>query len=565
MANNKIKSLVFAFCALLLLRPWAFAQTNDIDFTLDVNSQTIATPEILRPNVDLSGRGWHKNNSWPQSLAAPEAVNAWEQDIGFSGLFRLQLNLWEINELAKDPAAQEKLLANYEQVIQKINQSGGVIILNIFGTPAGMGKVLDSKSPPIDLMAFKEEVKKYIRNFSCLKKYNIWYEVWSAPDNDDFFLGGKQEYLGIYRAVSEGVMELEKEYKIHIPVGGPSSSWWFQNSRPNTIATPEKSLIYDLIRYCYHYRLPLDFISWHAYSTDPQAEAELTRYRKNVAGLVRDWLSYFKFKKMPPLIIDEWNYDSGENISAGRAGAANICASFIPSRAKNMYRAGINRQVYFCLEDFQGNKEQVNRNLGLFWLDAQAAEYKGGSKPSYLSLRMLNAMGKDMFIIPEIKDQFVGAIATKSKDSIILIFYNYIDPNIGKNFISRNIWHLNDAERRILLSLVKSEELDKIISRQLAASSLRLTLKLRAMFKKAQELNSQAELAKNNPRRVSLKIGGLSGNYTCEKYVIDAATNKAVDFKPREEKEILQATGYSDSLQLAPYSVQMIVLKKKPD
>ncbi len=564
MNKKKTSNFILPFFVLLFgFWIYGFSQGDDIDFTLDVNSQVIATPEILRPNVDLSGRGWHKENSWPQSLSAQEAINAWGQDIGFGGLFRLQFNLWEINELAKDPPAQGKLLANYEQVIQKINQAGGVVILNIFGTPAGLGTVLDAKSPPLDLKAFKEIVKKYIRDFSCLKKYNIWYEVWSAPDMDDFFLGRKQEYLGIYRAISEGVMELEKEYKIHIPLGGPSSSWWFQGRESNTIATPEKSLIYDLIRYCYHYRLPLDFISWHAYSTDPQAEMELTRYRKNAAGLVRDWLSYFKFKKETPLIIDEWNYDSGENISVGRGSQANICASFIPARLKNMYRAGISRQVYFCLEGFQDNKEQVTRNLGLFWLESQGAEYKGGQKPPYLSLRMLKALGEDLFIEPEIKDQFVGVIAARSKDSITIIFYNYIDPNAGENFISRNIWQMSEAERKMLLKLVKAEELDKVISRQIDISTLRLTLKLRALLKKAQELNARAEIYKSSPRNVALNIKGLSGGYIYERYVIDASTNKAVDFKPREEKEVLDSSEYKDSLQLAPYSVNMIVLKKK--
>jgi len=562
---RKIINFTLLFCV-LIFGFWSpgFSQDNDINFNLDVNSQTIATPEILRPSVDLSGRGWHKDHTWPQSLAAPEVINAWEQGIGLSGLFRLQFNLWEVNELANDPAAQEQLINNYAQVMEKINQAGGVAILNIFGTPAGLGEALDAKSPPVDLKAFKELVKKYIRIFSCLKKYRIWYEVWSAPDIDDFFLGGKQEYLGIYRAVSEGVMELEKEYKIHIPVGGPGSSWWFQNCRANTIATPEKSLIYDLIRFCYRYHLPLDFISWHAYSTDPQAEMELTRYRKNAVGLISDWFSYFKFGKETPLIIDEWNYDSGENISLGRSGEANISASFIPARLKNMYRAGISRQVYFCLEDFQNNKEQITRNLGLFWLDSQGDGYKGGPKPPYLVWQMLKSLGKDWFVEPQIKDPFAGAIATKNQDTVTIVFYNYIDPRAGRNFISRNIWQLNEAERKILLSLVKSEELARIINRQADTSALRLTLKLRAMFKRAQELAGQAEFYKNNPRNIILTIRGLSGAYICEKYVLDASANQDVEFKPREEKEIMASKEYKDSLKLAPYSAVMLVLRKKP-
>jgi hypothetical protein len=61
------------------------------------------------------------------------------------------------------------------------------------------------------LKFFKELIKNYIRELSCNKRYNIWYEVWSAPDLDDFFLGRQQEYLNLYKAVAESVKELEEE------------------------------------------------------------------------------------------------------------------------------------------------------------------------------------------------------------------------------------------------------------------------------------------------------------------------------------------------------------------
>ena len=162
--------------------------------------------------------------------------------------------------------------------------------MDIFGTPAGMGRVLDKKSSPVDLRAFKKLIKETIRELSCNKKYNIWYEVWNAPDLDDFFLGRQQEYFNLYRIVAEAVVELEQETNRNIPIGGPSVSWWFQALESNTILAPERSLVYGLIRYCYSYRLPLDFVSWHGYSSDPLAEQESTVYHKYTVALIRDWL-----------------------------------------------------------------------------------------------------------------------------------------------------------------------------------------------------------------------------------------------------------------------------------
>jgi beta-xylosidase len=172
--------------------------------------------------------------------------------------------------LSKDEAAQNKLLQNYEEIIKKISDSGGVVILDLFGTPSGLGKVLDKNSSVHNLEAYKELVKDTIRKLSCEKKYNIWYEVWNAPDLEDFFLGEKAEYFNLYRIIAEAVKELRQEFKINIPLGGPSTSSWFANIGPNNnILFPERSLIYELIKYCLNHKLPLDFISWHAILPTP--------------------------------------------------------------------------------------------------------------------------------------------------------------------------------------------------------------------------------------------------------------------------------------------------------
>lgn len=298
--------IIFMFVLLFMisnLNSHGFAQennTDELEFSIDAAAAPIPLPKIFKPSVDLSGRGAHSDALWPQGLAAPETLDMWRKDIGFTGIYRMQYNLWEINEKSKDKDTGGVLLDNYERVIKAINNDAGVVILDIFGTPAGLGKVLDKKSLPWDLNAFKELVKARIRDLSCNKKYNIWYEVWTAPDLDVFFLGGTADYLNLYKVVAESVKELEAETGIHIPLGGPSVSWWFQNSDGNTIFAPEKSLIYELIKFCSQNKLPLDFITWHAYSTDPKAEKENTPYNNIVPVLIRDWLTYFNLDKNTP-------------------------------------------------------------------------------------------------------------------------------------------------------------------------------------------------------------------------------------------------------------------------
>ena len=561
--------IIFLLCLCFSVFPflcfYVFSQNNDIEFTLDVNSSTIDLPKIFNPNIDLSGRGFHDNGGWPQVLASQQVLDTWSKDIGFSGIYRLQYNLWQLYESAKYPLVLKDLLSTYENIIKKVSDSGGIVILNIFATPPGMGKALDRRSPPVDILAFKEMIKQYIREFSCVKKYNIWYEIWSAPDLNEFFLGTKQDYFNIYKAVAEGVKELEAENKIHIPLGGPGVSWWFQNCDGNTVFSPEQSMLYEFIRFCSNYKLPLDFLSWHAYSTDPNVELDSTVYGKTQVALIREWLSYFNFDKQTPLFVDEWNYDSGANLLAARFANANICASYIPARIQKMFEAGLDLQVYFSMEDFQDNKEHVVRNVGAFWYDLKpGGEYLGGPKSIYNVFRMLSGLDKHMFVLPKAKDEFVNMLATKNEDRVTIMLYNYIDPDIGNDYISRNIASLNAKERKLFLALVKSGKLQKIVSRSIDIEGLGVDNKLKTILKKAQDLSVQANVYKSSKRNVGLSINNLNGKYILSVYSVDEGCHFNCGFNAVEEKEVEIAGELTQAIEMPAYSVKMIVLKKKP-
>ena len=562
MKADRIK--VFLIFALFFLSVPCFAQVPDeLEFNLELSSPAVSIPKIYKSNIDLSGRGAHRDLALPQTIAAPEVLTAWEADLGFGNFYRLQYNLWEIQQLAKDKVNQEKLLSNYEEIIKKISASGGIVMLDLFGTPNGLGRVLDRNSAPHNLKAYKELVKNTIRKLSCERKYNIWYEVWSAPDLGDFFLGDKSEYLNLYRVIAEAVKELKQETKINIPLGGPSSSAWFKNIQPNNILTPEVSLIYELIKYCYSYRLPLDFISWHAYSSDPQEEKQDTIYNKSFIKLIREWLSYFHFDNNLPLIVDEWNFDASANVSAERGKNAYIAASFIPARLKNMYEAGLDNQIYFCLEDFGGNILGAIRNLGARSFDLAHPEAKGYTKPGYNIFRMLNLLGQEL-LPAKFSDEFVGVIATKSADSLALLIYNYIDPQAAMNYLSRNIIYLNNAERKAALNIINSDRMRKLLSGQLDMATLRLSPKTKTLFGAAVELNKFVNKFSVDNRKLKIILKGLKDTYIMSSYTVDNKCSRDCEFKASDEQDVDFNLDYSQIIELAPYSVQLLVFKKKP-
>jgi hypothetical protein len=542
----------------------SFAQIpEELEFNLDLNSPVVSLPRIYRPSVDLSGRGKQHDLTLPQTLAAADALAVWQADLGFRNFYRIQYNLWEIQQLVNDQDSYQKLLSNYEEIIKKISDSGGTVILDLFGTPDGLGAVLDKNSAPHNLKIYKELVKNTIRKFSCEKKYNIWYEVWNAPDLGDFFLGGRAEYFNLYRIVGEAVNELRRETKIHIPLGGPSVSAWFRNIQPNNILTPEGSLIYELIKYCYSYRLPLDFISWHAYSSDPAEEKHDTIYNKPFVELIRDWLTYFKFNSNIPLLVDEWSFDGSANILAERAKFAYISASYIPGRLKNMYEAGIDYQTYFCLEDFGDNMAGAIRNLGIFSFNPARPENKGYAKANYNVWRMLDLLGQDLFTA-KFSDEFVGVVATKSVDYLAVLIYNYIDPQAAMNYISHNIVHLNSVEQKAILAIVKSDRMKKILAGQLSLTTLRLSVKTKILLSHAIELNNLAIKFSTMNRKIKVSLKGLKDIYVLSKYVMDSNCSRNCEFKPSPVKDVDFSQGYVETMDLSPYSVQLLVFKKKP-
>ncbi|RJO65407.1 MAG: hypothetical protein C4540_01200 [Candidatus Omnitrophota bacterium] len=553
------------FLALCFSASILCAQEKEFGIEVDiVSNATVALPSIFKPNIDLSGRGFSQDKAWPQELAAEDTLQVWEKEIGFSGFYRLQYNLWYISQLSQDKEAKEKILAHYEARIKKINDAGGIVILDLFGTPAGMGTVLDKRSPPTNQKAFKDFVKATIRELSCNKRYRIWYEVWSAPDLDEFFLGKRQEYLMLYKSVAEVVKELEEESKIYIPLGGPSTSWWFQDFDGNTIVTPEKSLIYELIKFCYKYKLPLDFITWHAYSTDPKAEKEVTRYNKNPSMLIRDWLSYFHFEENIPLIIDEWNYDRRANLLPERAEKACMAASYIPARLAHMYTAGITHQMFFSLEDFYNTKDNVVRNVGIFAVAPSGGAFKTEAKVVFNIFKMLTSLGSEMYVLPKNDNEFTGAIATKSKDSIAILIFNYIDPEIFLNYLSRNISSLGEGERRAVLGIVKSKSFEKIKSGETAIETLRVSPRVKNLLKKAQELYVKANKWASSDRNVKLVVKNLKDSYQYAKYIVDSSCSKNCALTPTQEKEIAPSDIYQETLTMKPYSVTLVVFTQKP-
>jgi hypothetical protein len=119
--------------------------------------------------------------------------------------------------------------------------------------------------------------------------WNIRYwEVWNEPDLDAFWTGADQEYYQLYAATARAI----EAYDPALKVGGPALA-----------DDDHENFVRGFLAYCQANQAPLDFFSWHSYSTDPYDASRQ-------AARLQNLLDEYGFSSAE-LILDEWNYTAG--------------------------------------------------------------------------------------------------------------------------------------------------------------------------------------------------------------------------------------------------------------
>jgi len=154
-------------------------------------------------------------------------------------------------------------------------------------------------------------------------------------------------------------------------------------------------------------------------------------------------------------------------------------------------------------------------------------------------------------------------LATKSGDTLIILIYNYIDPQAARNYLSRNVVNLTASERKTLLNIIKADKLNKIMDGSIDTGTLHLTNKVKELLNAARQLNDKAKKQASSNPNIKINIKNLKSNYSYQFYSVDSSCKKSCVFAPRLEKEI-PAGDCLETISITPYSVNMIVLKAKP-
>lgn len=112
-----------------------------------------------------------------------------------------------------------------------------------------------------------------------------YWEIWNEPDGHSlvFWNASPEEFYRFYENASRALKRLDPTLK----VGGPAIAG-------------SLDFLEGMLKYCHEHGVPLDFVSWHIYTSDPHEVARRARR-------VHELMVRYGFGNAES-VLDEWNY-----------------------------------------------------------------------------------------------------------------------------------------------------------------------------------------------------------------------------------------------------------------
>jgi xylan 1,4-beta-xylosidase len=271
--------------------------------------------------------------------------------------------------------------ATLDKAIDTILETGARPLVSICIKPRVLYPVIDQdKVDPTSYSEWEELIYQMVKHYNAQKKAGIRYwEVFNEPDIGED--GGcpsrftPESYARYFEHTARAILRADPSAR----VGGPA------------LANSRSPLLMGLLDHCSKNHVPLHFVSWHIYNSDPAAIAQTIA---NVKGVLSQY---------PDLhcetILDEWNM----SLSHPRLDPAYQPA-FAVETISRMREAGLSYSTYYHIRDYHINPEQFGRfmsragtlNMANWWnLTPQfdgLFDFQGILRPAYFAFKMLSRL-----------------------------------------------------------------------------------------------------------------------------------------------------------------------------
>ena len=187
-----------------------------------------------------------------------------------------------------DPNLPESYdFAQSDLYIESITKLGINIIFRLGYSDEGKVAVRHN-SPPASYDKWVNVVEHVVRHYDQGWANGLHadirdWEIWNEPDGADFWSGTPEQYQSLYGVTARAIKKLDSS----LNVGGPAIAG-------------NLSFLEGFLKYARKERLPVDFVSWHIYTQDPD---DVAARAEKVHGL----LSQYGYESARS-VLDEWNY-----------------------------------------------------------------------------------------------------------------------------------------------------------------------------------------------------------------------------------------------------------------
>ncbi|MBR5743676.1 MAG: hypothetical protein IKX85_07690, partial [Clostridia bacterium] len=207
--------------------------------------------------------------------------------------------LWELDE--NDPASYDFTFT--DAYLSAIRESGAEPFYRL-GETIDHGYLKAHVRPPKDPAKWARICLNIVRHYNegwanGFHHGITYWEIWNEPENPPMWTGTKEEYFALYR---ETANLIKREFP-DLKVGGYASCGVYAAFNENATDFYRSFITWfdDFLAYVRspETRAPLDFFSWHIYSSDPEEVLRHARY-------CREKLDKAGFTETES-ILDEWN------------------------------------------------------------------------------------------------------------------------------------------------------------------------------------------------------------------------------------------------------------------
>lgn len=303
-----------------------------------------------------------------------------------------------------------------------------------------------------------------------LEEVKQWYfEVWNEPNLNmtpkaGFFEGTKSDYFALYKASAEAVKAVSTELR----VGGPATSNFIADHRHDgEVLDNKKSMFYpqdkinkqqwkgiwieEFLAYCAKEKLPVDFISTHAYPTDYALDPvsgrgkDAVRYVHSLhddLSWLRKTIAESRYPKAE-IHITEWSTSpsSRDNMHDNLPPAAYIVKG-------NLDNIGMANSVMYwtftdIFEEKGGGQRPFHGGFGMI-------TFQGWFKPSFHAYRMLHQLGDRLLYY----EDPLCVTSDSHSGKVTAIAFNYPDEYINRVPGGSNVKHyMNASSKKVTFRL----------------------------------------------------------------------------------------------------------------